>query len=370
MRTKAPFELTVILGAPDPEAAAIEGLARECGCGVLYAAACATRVNPGNAYAATGTLDSSGVPTSLPVEAAFALVECDFRLPVECDARRFVARCDHHRPRDAGYGRPPAEFLPASSLGQVISLLAGRDLLPPGWHRSPRRLAPGALDHEGGAYGRVWRVGTPKDAGRGKRESALVPATLVLAAAADHCLAAAYAGQCPGVDPAALAAWRDASRAAFQQRSVEAVRADREAAERIVARAEWRPMGHAIVACNYHGGGPWYEGCGCDEPGQAPIAVADLRSLGAVPELPEAAARLGRAVLYRLPPTPREPPGSAGKLGLLGAGEGTPTGTTPVEAFLVAARDGAVAGTPVLADPASWGDSSRGFAGAWVRGTP
>jgi hypothetical protein len=40
------------------------------------------------------------------------------------------------------------------------------------------------------------------------RGSVWIPQRYVLAAAADHCLAAAYRGECPGVDPDALMRWR------------------------------------------------------------------------------------------------------------------------------------------------------------------
>jgi hypothetical protein len=40
------------------------------------------------------------------------------------------------------------------------------------------------------------------------RGSVWIPQRYVLAAAADHCLAAAYRGECHGVDPDALMRWR------------------------------------------------------------------------------------------------------------------------------------------------------------------
>src|SRR5690606_25622302 len=46
-----------------------------------------------------------------------------------------VVVIDHHRPGDPGYGRPPEEFLAASSIGQVITELARLGRLPP----EPRR---------------------------------------------------------------------------------------------------------------------------------------------------------------------------------------------------------------------------------------
>jgi hypothetical protein len=49
---------------------------------------------------------------------------------------------------------------------------------------------------------------------------------LLLVAAADHCLEPAYRGRCPSVDIFKLREWRAESRAAFQKRPVEAVKAD------------------------------------------------------------------------------------------------------------------------------------------------
>src|SRR5690606_15675856 len=72
----------------------------------------------------------------------------------------------------------PAEFLAASSIGQVIAELTRLGKLP-----------------------------------------AQEPEAFVLVAAADHCLGAAYRGECPGVDPDALMHWRVAQRAQFQGRA-------------------------------------------------------------------------------------------------------------------------------------------------------
>lgn len=155
-----------ILGASDPEMAAIEEVAKVNGVHVLYAAADGKRVHPGNAYRATGVEGEPWPPSSEGF--ALALIECAPADPESLGQAKPVA-IDHHRPGDPGFGRPPAEYWEASSLGQVYDLLG---------------LEP-----------------TP--------EARLV-------AAADHCLGAAYRSQCPGVDPTALRTWREKSRAAFQ----------------------------------------------------------------------------------------------------------------------------------------------------------
>ena len=75
---------------------------------------------------------------------------------------------DHHHPGDPGYGKPPAQYTEASSLGQVHAVI---------------------------------NLGLTQD----ER----------MCAAADHCLRSAYEGKCPGVTPTALALWRAKSRSKF-----------------------------------------------------------------------------------------------------------------------------------------------------------
>ncbi|MBC8741875.1 hypothetical protein F6X40_35595 [Paraburkholderia sp. UCT31] len=91
---------------------------------------------------------------------------------VECDIQRMKADVviDHHKPGDPGFGRPPSEYLEGSSLGQVLNLLEIE------------------VTHE-------------------QR----------LIAAADHCLAHAYQGRCPGVDPEELLRWRMQAKADLQR---------------------------------------------------------------------------------------------------------------------------------------------------------
>src|SRR5690606_8316720 len=105
-----------VLGAPDPEMEAIESLLRNCG--ELIAYACnkkGERVTPATAH--------RGASVSYMTDAErvenWYLVECTVPVPDKAS----VQRIDHHRPGDHGYGRPPAEFLAASSIGQVISVL-------------------------------------------------------------------------------------------------------------------------------------------------------------------------------------------------------------------------------------------------------
>src|SRR5690606_33702597 len=167
-------------------------------------------------------------------------------------ADRTVRRIDHHRPGDPGYGRPPSEFLEASSIGQVIAELARLGRLPLeqivggrlAWSRGPSLNGPGMYgppagvmrrdDVQIGACQSGWHVLEPDPAGV---RAVAIPDDLVLAAAADHCLGAAYAGQCPGVDPDELMRWRAESRAKFQGRPVDEVLADVERAREALSRA-------------------------------------------------------------------------------------------------------------------------------------
>jgi len=217
-----------VLGAPDVEMAAIERLLVTVGERIAYATVGGVRVHPGNAYKAA----------MMPIDPDITDIYY-----VECDIPAFIAGytfhcCDHHRPGDPGYGRPPEDYYAASSIGQVIALL-GRPV-------------------------------TADDTGITMDE-------LLMIAAADHCLEPAYRGRCPGVDPDALMRWRAETRAAFQGRTVEEVLADVWA-----ARKKLRMAAPECIDVDQFG---------AESPNGRPF-VADLRGQS-IPELPEAAAREG-----------------------------------------------------------------------------
>lgn len=101
---------------------AIEALLRERGQRIAYAALSdGSRVTPGTAYQCLRAIDERGGDAYIGSETEVLLVECA-PAPglLEAASARSVTAIDHHRPGDPGYGRPPAEFLPASSLGQLI----------------------------------------------------------------------------------------------------------------------------------------------------------------------------------------------------------------------------------------------------------
>lgn len=266
-------KLVFILGADDPEMQAIERLLKDIpGVAYTYATKDGQRVHPRNAYSEGVTAEvpcrflNNGGQLSIP----YVTVECRVDSLHGCEP---LARIDHHR---------PGRFLEGSSIGQILSLLAADQEIP--WDTGgkmlfcPEYCGQNTLDLEAGEFGveklfrrtpdnpfanipyHVWWVGLGRVHGRSF--GCYVPDHIVLTAAADHCLAAAYRGECPGVDPDALMKWRAEGRAAFQQRSVEDILADIESAQEKLITAL--------------GDGKW----------------ADMRGEH-VPELPEAACRLG-----------------------------------------------------------------------------
>ncbi|GIW05191.1 MAG: hypothetical protein KatS3mg059_1811 [Thermomicrobiales bacterium] len=271
-----------ILGASDPEMYYIERMLVGAGQHVMHALdGTGSRVSGASAY-------SISAPLPWELDAfRVVLVECayDDAVMTECIDRGLWSHLvwiDHHRDGDYGYGKPPEQFWEASSIGQVY-----RALMLLGIMREPVR-------HE-------WR----------------------LAAAADHCLAAAYAGRCPGIDPDELAEWRIRQRARYQR------------VEPQVLRARVNDAIQALRAA------PMIELA----PG---IAVRDMRSLE-VPELPEAAARTGDCFVARI----REPRSGRTKIVCQA---GTPD---QIRAFMHiwAVRMG-LSGV--------YGDPERGFAGGYI----
>jgi len=216
---------TWVLGASDPEMAVIESLLRECGEAVVHASIDGRRVHPGNAYQADWPEVGEGV---------VCLVECGFHSPAEDDLANYsdMIRFDHHKPGDIGYGVGPESFLSASSLGQVLAFLAENGLMP---GPCGRLQDHGDFSPVPFWNGSAWVHDIAWSAGQWF--TVKVARALVLCAAADHCLGAAYRGECPGVSPDALMQWRAASRAAFQGRPAAEVLADVDAARDILRAA-------------------------------------------------------------------------------------------------------------------------------------
>lgn len=242
-----------ILGAADPEMEAIEKLLAGAGEAFIYATSSGGRVHPANAYQAD--------PIDLDPEVCeIYLVECQVAVVLP------ITVVDHHRPGDLGFGLPPEEFLAASSIGQVLRALG----------------IEATKDH-------------------------------LLTAAADHCLGAAYRGECPGVDPDELMRWRAEGRAKFQGRSVDELLADVEQTMRALFKARQIVLaprsGHCGVgncgcgdgsygsgdpnASTRRGNGDCYCDCvDCRDATEA-VVVYDMCREPPWPELPEAATRCG-----------------------------------------------------------------------------
>lgn len=365
-----------VLGAQDPEMDAVEQLLLAAGIPCVYASPdlhrriggpeTPTRAIPATAYGTRSLVwpDGRFIPPFGWYPRVILAVECGFPKPENAvspaelewwghggSADPEVITIDHHRPGDPGYGRPPAEFLPASSIGQVISWLAREGLLP--WAR-PARAIDRMLDSARGQLGGYkfeppdqreprapadpepgWFVAYDSD-GTDHRMLVRVPLDLVLTAAADHCLAAAYAGQCPGVDPSDLRRRRIES--VLTQRDSVGRPGRRSAAEVESDLARTEAALRAMPTVDLGG-----------------AQVLDLRQAGILSDLPEVACILGVGYLSAAPLRSGEPP----KIVLGGCGEGTVPGTAPVEAFL-----GGWAEAHGLVRP--YGDPVRGFAGAYL----
>ena len=265
-----------VLGAQDPEMKLIDEILASLSMDVLNATRDGKRVYPGNAYKADApNLDFDNAATLYAVECGWHGEPAD------------LTHLDHHRSGDPGYGKPPAQYFSASSIGQVFDVISR-------W---------------------LIRTGRPDDLDRLLRDYGHVAH---LAAAADHCLGAAYRGECPGVDADELMSWCVRQRAAFQQRPVADLLTELQHSRAIIRE----------LAVN---------------------GLADLRSLpaGTLPGAPEAACREGIAVLSQV--TDRE---YRQKVGLLGA---TPE---QVRHFLSGQL------VPDLVD--RYGDPARGFAGGYI----
>lgn len=187
-------DVLFVLGAADPEMKAIERLLAGQGMATVDAKVAGKRVYPANAYKAECPDEAQ---TILAHGGSVYLVECIDAAPVG------AIRIDHHKPGHPGYGRPAAEYWDASSLGQTVRALRE-------------------------ALGRTVEV----------------TAEMRMIAAADHCLGAAYQGDCPGVDPDALMRWHVAARAAYEGRDGDALMRDVESARaalRAAPRVELAP---------------------------------------------------------------------------------------------------------------------------------
>lgn len=337
MSNNSPDNTLLILGAADPEMDAIEAVARAAGATVVYATDdTGERVHPRTMYSSTGTTNDAVVRRAIRQDARVAVVECTGLFGVWADIYPRMSPCahgvhpwpivttiDHHCAGDRGFGRPPVEYLSASSIGQAILWLRGHA----GYHR----------DDDG-----VWHsyASEPVDM------TNPVPEQILLIAAADHCLAAAYRGECPGVDPDALLAWRVSSRAAFQGRAEDELRADIEIARECIRSAPWVTVGSHTHTEDHDWSSSVCEGCARELP-----RVRDLRG-DRIPELVEAAMIEGAEYMAGPFIDPRDPAGRK-KYTVSGS-------PATVSAWMAWADD-------YLDVEDIYGDPERGFAGGYIR---
>jgi hypothetical protein len=164
-------DFAFVLGAQDPEMREIAHILRRVQRRYVHAAKDRMRVSSRTAYDADGVVKLSrggrAIGAVLPPRDPAAFVECTVR------GHEPVLRVDHHHPGDPGYPMPAEQYLQGASIGQLLALF----------------------------------------------EMEATP-TQRLLAAADHCLTAAYQGQCPGVDPMELLFLRASWRARMSGRSL------------------------------------------------------------------------------------------------------------------------------------------------------
>lgn len=196
-------DILFVLGAADPEMNAIAELLSQHAVPWIHARVDGKRVHPANAYGAAAPAEALNL---LARGGSVYLVECVGQAPAG------ARRVDHHFAGDPGHGQPPAQYWSASSLGQTVAVLD--------------RLLPSPV---------------------------VVTQEMRWVAAADHCLGAAYAGLCPGIDPDALLQWHVASRAVFERRSTAAVLCDVASTQRALQAAPRVSLAPGVVTADMRG---------------------------------------------------------------------------------------------------------------------
>ena len=262
-----------ILGAQDPEMVYIKNILKSVGAAIAHATVESKRVHAGNAYRAEG-VDTFGNPNVLH-HTEIVFIECDlpgaFSAYDERDGYYYnFHRIDHHKPGHGGYDVPPQYFMNGSSIGQLYTMLVDKfgiefeDSFP-----SDLAIGVGVMyESEQGWYVSNENTGMIYT----------IPYDHVLAAAADHCPAAAYQNECPDVSPDNLMEWRMITRASFQGLSAPELL---DTVQNTVQQLEHRVQDLVRI----HG----------ELPGHV-LSVPEHLQKDTLPELPEAALRLGIAV--------------------------------------------------------------------------
>lgn len=177
-----------VLGSQDHEMREIERVCQELGFNYGYAKKDGHVVKSFTAYSATGIVGKAGnsyVPVAIPAGSKIVCVECAVM------GLRPDEIIDHHNPGDAGYGKAPKDFYEGSSLGQFLRLI--------GMEPTQRQR---------------------------------------VIAAADHCLSAAYRGECPGITLEELTEFREQTRAQARRMSREDLQLQIEHSTLVLRHAE------------------------------------------------------------------------------------------------------------------------------------
>lgn len=284
-------DILVVFGAPDHESMAAIELCGFLGVTTATATVGGRPCHAGNALAVDGFVRDDAREDFSDDAFDVVLFECGLGA---ASTARVIAVCDHHNPGDYGFGRPPAEYWQASSVGQMYHMFQMRGLISLG----PRG------SHTG------------------------VPLDLLMVAAGDHCPADAYAGRCPDIDLVEFGAFR----------------------RRQIASVDGIPLTEVDAAISSAIAALLAAPSSADIPG---CAVRDLRGLGEIAQLPEAALATGQAYVCEIPERGRDRSPTGNRKIVLG-GHTTPEQVGAFRAW-ADALPGSIGG--------SYGDPVRGFAG-------
>lgn len=223
-----------ILGRADVEMVAISDLLLENHFPVFQGIVRGKPANVKSAYHLEAVRPKEGCDESLlsllkKEDAEVVFIECDsesIRRRVEQTQHHYI-QIDHHHPGDFGFETDPMWYLSGSSIGQVLEYLVHHTdaaLAEFEWVTVPEDELDG-WEEPGITFNltqQEWQIQRFRN---GSWERAPVPERYRLVAAADHCLASAYQGMCPGVDPVTLREWRLQTRAVRKEMSTDELRA-------------------------------------------------------------------------------------------------------------------------------------------------
>jgi len=178
-----------ILGSKDPEMSKIESILIQMNLEYTYATKDGELCHPTNAYTADNIINHNDV----------VFIECNIPSYTGC-----FFLIDHHNKGDYGYNLDYKDFLAASSVGQLLSFLLFEDFSLTIKSLNLKRTKD-AMSFGFSILNGSW-VHSINDF-----DTIIVPHSIVLIAAIDHCLLDAYKGRCFGVDKKELSGYRQES---------------------------------------------------------------------------------------------------------------------------------------------------------------